>query len=329
MKELSTEEKAKRYDNIIEKANKMHHENCEACQICIEELIPELKESENEMIRKVLLDFLKDELEKHGDEEWDGCFHTTDMIAWLEKQGNLMDALQEANKKIGELVEENYYLKEQGEQKPQRMISAEAKEDMYDKPVWSEEDSIRLQRIIDFLWHNRKGDTDGIYQQEQDIDWLKSLKDRIQPKQEWKQENTGDLTDFENVMMHIGNSFFGKNAGLDPNDTNVIKEQANLLLELIPSKEWSEEDSIRLRRIIDFLWHNRKGDTDTIYQQEQDIEWLKSLRPQKQWKPSDLPHWKKSTLPNDNTTGFNSDYFCHKGYNINYKELFEKLPKDD
>lgn len=61
-------------------------------------------------------------------------------------------------------------------------------------------------------------------------------------------------------------------------------------------------------------------------------EWLKELkelRSQTTWKPSDLPHWKKSTLPNDNTTGFNSDYFCHKGYVINYKELFEKLPKDD
>jgi hypothetical protein len=45
--------------------------------------------------------------------------------------------------------------------------------------VWSEEDSARLQRIIDFLWYNRKGDTDTIYQQEQDIDWLKSLKQRI------------------------------------------------------------------------------------------------------------------------------------------------------
>lgn len=41
---------------------------------------------------------------------------------------------------------------------------------------------------------------------------------------------------------------------------------------------WSEEDSVRLQRIIDFLWTNRKGDTDTIFQQEQDIEWLKSIK---------------------------------------------------
>lgn len=58
-------------------------------------------------------------------------------------------------------------------------------------------------------------------------------------------------------------------------------------------------------------------------------KWLKSIKERYTLKSSDLPHWKKSTLPNDNTTGFNSDYFCHKGYHINYKELFEKLPKDE
>ena len=42
-----------------------------------------------------------------------------------------------------------------------------------------------------------------------------------------------------------------------------------------------------------------------------------------------LPSWKKSTLPNNNVIGINSEYLCYKGYRINYKELFEKLPKDD
>ena len=51
--------------------------------------------------------------------------------------------------------------------------------------------------------------------------------------------------------------------------------------------DWSEEDSVRLQRIIDFLWYNRKGDTDAIYQQEQDIDWLKSLKERYTWKPSD------------------------------------------
>ena len=36
--------------------------------------------------------------------------------------------------------------------------------------------------IIDFLWKNRKGDTDGIYQQEQDIKWLRTLKKEWEDK---------------------------------------------------------------------------------------------------------------------------------------------------
>lgn len=46
-------------------------------------------------------------------------------------------------------------------------------------PAWSEEDEIRLDRICKTLWKNRNGDTDEIFQQEQDVDWLKSLKERM------------------------------------------------------------------------------------------------------------------------------------------------------
>ena len=57
--------------------------------------------------------------------------------------------------------------------------------------------------------------------------------------------------------------------------------------------EWSEEDKKRIQRIYDFLWKNRKGDTDTIYQIEKDADWIKSLRPDSykncnsRWKPSE------------------------------------------
>ena len=52
-----------------------------------------------------------------------------------------------------------------------------------------------------------------------------------QKPEEWSEE---ELTEFEIAMLHIGESFFGKRAGLDPNDKNVVKEQAKLLLELAP-----------------------------------------------------------------------------------------------
>lgn len=92
-----------------------------------------------------------------------------------------------------------------------------------------------------------------------------------------------------------------------------------------PKQEWSEEDKERYISCLQRLGTGNPEQPETI-----NSKWFKEhVYPQNRWKPSELPHWKKSTLPNDNTTGFNSDYFCHNGYCINYKELFEKLPKDD
>ena len=99
---------------------------------------------------------------------------------------------------------------------------------------------------------------------------------------------------------------------------------------------WSEKDKEMCAAVLQLIADSEKENGwNCVYCNDKEVHfsdiiaWFNSLRHQSQWKPSDLPHWKKSILPNDNTTGLNSDYFCHKGYNINYKELFEKLPKDD
>ena len=138
------------------------------------------------------------------------------------------------------------------------------------KPEWSEEDNVKINRIVACLENLNVADNDILLK---DVEWLKSLKDRVlpQPKQEWKQENIGDLTDFENAMMHIGNSFFGENSGLDPNDTNTIKEQANILLGLVPKQEWSEEDEKMLNDILTC------GERH-CYLDAGNIAWLKSLK---------------------------------------------------
>lgn len=69
-----------------------------------------------------------------------------------------------------------------GEQKPQRMVSAEAKEAMYDKPKWSEEDEKHIDSLLERLEGMcKKGATftKTRFAISQDMDWLKSLKDRI------------------------------------------------------------------------------------------------------------------------------------------------------
>ena len=59
------------------------------------------------------------------------------------------------------------------EQKPKRMISAEAKEALYDKPDWSEKDENVLEDIEEAIINYWHGDTQDIL-----LDWLKSLKDK-------------------------------------------------------------------------------------------------------------------------------------------------------
>ena len=56
-----------------------------------------------------------------------------------------------------------------------------------------------------------------------------------------------------------------------------------------PNSEWGEEDDTRLLQIIIALegyseWHVSNGYGDKF---KDNIDWLKSLRPQKQWKPSE------------------------------------------
>ena len=80
MKELSIEEKAKRYDEALKVLHKYDGANIMFSQSLKEEMFPELKvkESEDERIRKKLLELVA----KH-------CGKTCEMYLWLEKQKDM------------------------------------------------------------------------------------------------------------------------------------------------------------------------------------------------------------------------------------------------
>lgn len=195
-------EKAKRYDNIIEKANKMHHENCEACQMCIEELIPELAESEDERIRNSLVEYFESH---HNDTDFCGS-KVIDILAWLEKQGEQKAAKSESF----EIEHGKYYYCIQdyysgGNKRASKgdvvqalrgmsMMALDDKVSEYFLPVnsieqkpveWSEEDKEMLDSIIldcsycgDFPDYPTKEESELYDECLKKIDWLKSLKDR-------------------------------------------------------------------------------------------------------------------------------------------------------
>ena len=51
-----------------------------------------------------------------------------------------------------------------------------------------------------------------------------------------------------------------------------------------PKQEWSEKDEVKINRIVACLENLNVADNDILLK---DVDWLKSLRPQNRWKPSD------------------------------------------
>ena len=85
MKELTIEQKAKAYDEILERAEAVIKEakNQKEVYGCITTIFPELKESEDERIRKMLRAYIHD----FGvPKEYFEDIEISDVLAWLEKQ---------------------------------------------------------------------------------------------------------------------------------------------------------------------------------------------------------------------------------------------------
>lgn len=269
---MTIEEKAKRYDEAFQIAKNVWRFSSNNAEIMrMEELFPELRESEDEKVRKALLRFHASTIDIDG-------IQGKEILAWLEKQGehaNFLNKIQIGDKvtrnefgvlvnlsqlkrvakpadkqgekprySIGDIlcdkscttlnkdtqpnfeiidIRDGMYICDNGslpisqqdeyelvakkiEQKPQRMVSAEAKEALYDKPTdeemkellrteyekgradtiaemkssWSEENEQIYVSILNDL-------RQGVIPDNNDIDWLKSIKTRITWKPNEKQ----------------------------------------------------------------------------------------------------------------------------------------------
>ena len=99
---MTTEEKAKAYDEAIKKAKEIKEkivyshlstESCKAVSEYIDTIIPELRESEDERIRRRMVEHFKSKTK----ETW--CsIPVKDILAWLEKQKEQM--MKELSEKI-------------------------------------------------------------------------------------------------------------------------------------------------------------------------------------------------------------------------------------
>ena len=129
MKELSIEEKAKRYDESLERAKKLK-ETCDSTAVVgwCEYIFNELRESEDEKIRREIVRFIQMEVEDEilGN-KW---------LAWLEKRNkeNMIEALRmEYEKGKGDVLQEQ-------------------------RKEWTAEDLLNRNEIIDILQEYNRDD---------------------------------------------------------------------------------------------------------------------------------------------------------------------------
>ena len=101
-RELSMKEKAEAYDRALEIAKAWHKlDNNDLSNTDLETLFPELKESEDEKIRKELIDFFQD---WHKIKPSRLSVNVSDILAWLEKQGEESNDKNEPKFKVGDWV---------------------------------------------------------------------------------------------------------------------------------------------------------------------------------------------------------------------------------
>ena len=191
----------KAYKETIDKLRKLHNDwdstqNRAAKEI--ELLIPELRESEDEKIRKEITEFLK----RASGGFLDATTHCKTFgkwLTWLEKQGEQKSWSEEDEKLLNSAISLVYEVGDINLHSWLKSIKDRVRPQP--KQEWSKEDSERLDRIYKFIWANRKGDTDEIYQQEQDAEWLMTL--YPQPKQEWSEEDREMLDNCLGLIQEI------------------------------------------------------------------------------------------------------------------------------
>lgn len=170
------EDYKKKYDESLERARKIYNQTeFDYEKGMMEEVFPELVESEDEKIRKELICFIETEIPQ--------CAARDKYIVWLKKQGEQKPTLDTEipfNAKDSELIEATYFIPKgfhaeiigdevhikQGEQEPVE---------------WSAEDKSNMQEICKILDSSKKyfADCKEIMNY---IDWLKSLR----PQSTWK-----------------------------------------------------------------------------------------------------------------------------------------------
>lgn len=128
MKELSIEEKAKAYDKVLTNARMFYKDEHVSDDVnnLLEVLFPELKESEDDNIRRWIINEIKI---KHHNLDEDNVDFVDKAIAWLEKQGTSFTKKDVDDAWLKGMCDARHELEKQSEQKPTDKVESKFKVD--------------------------------------------------------------------------------------------------------------------------------------------------------------------------------------------------------
>ena len=273
-------------------------------------VFPELAESEDEKIRKALKQYFVNSFKNNGVAAICGV-HVKDVLAWLEKQGQkekdiLEDAILDGNEDglIAETI--RYKNEKQSEQKFEMKTAEESlgiDSDTYDKIVdeciFGEQKPKENKGNIGVISSNSALSEENEPQKKLVESYLAKFDKKfpILPTLKGKQ-----LADYKNFLNKCQQIFGLKYWGIRPIQAKLF-EKLSLLWAAWGAEHlqglgqtdgdmdnemsmWSEEDEKILKEIISdvkFEGYNNDMQADSYKK----INWLKSLRPQNRWKPSE------------------------------------------
>ena len=247
----------KKYNEAFEAAKKelgADRKEWKVVQQVLHNIFPQLRESEDERIRKAIIELLK---EVEEDETYTGRQHIPDMLSYLEKQKeqkslSISAASEWLREHVCHYVNSEYNefhkcVEYDGSIDKERLINdfEEAMQKEQKPAEWSEEDEKkigRLRSVVNQLAsYTDSLDVNGDYCEGDyaELDaWLKALRP---VKQEWSEDD-------KNMWTHLNGYLNGFSCS-----ENAIKQMADWFYELPnrfnlqPKQEWSKEDENKMK----------------------------------------------------------------------------------
>lgn len=283
MKVLSIEQKAKAYDEALKIAKEAAEKGMVSHNF-VSDIFPELKESEDERIRKHLIGVVELYYGNTDEHEKKDC------LDWLERQG-------EQNQKHFELKAGHWYICHRAYCcRADHLTVKEGERFMCEK------DGIVKGFVIKDpeKYFKEVCAPAPMEDEEKPANWLQELEDKLAnatPKQldEWKEKyfkeepdewSEEDMCYYDAIIAKL--EVTQDDALLTDNQMEFLKSIKDRVQ---PKQEWSEEDERILTDLITSLIRisamTRTDSTSVNFDFAREIDWLKSLSPQSQWKPSD------------------------------------------